>query len=292
MVEESLAHDNLLFLHIMSSLYRPEYMQPPAGSHSASLWEILRAEAQQAYLEDRILHPLLQDVILERLDFSACIAVRLARKLSRRDMKREELEPLFLDVLQSQPCIAEAIAMDLRAYMERDAACRSYLEPLLFYKGFHAISIHRIAHELWGQGRRLLALMLQSICSEIFSVDIHPAARVGCGVMLDHGTGCVIGETAIIENDVSILHAVTLGGTGKEKGDARHPIVRTGVLLGAGAKVLGRVVVGECAKVAASSVVLQDVPSHKTVAGVPAIIVAETQCSGSPAHSMTHQLGD
>ncbi len=275
----------------MSNSYRPEYMQPPEGQHSESLWQCLCDEAQSCK-QERILLPLLRDVILDRQDFSSCIAVRLARKLSRRDMKREELEPLFLDVLKGQPSIAEAIAIDLRAYMERDAACHSHLEPLLFYKGFHAISIHRIAHEIWGQGRRLLALMLQSICSEIFSVDIHPAARIGCGVMLDHGTGCVIGETAIIENDVSILHAVTLGGTGKEKGGERHPIVRTGVLLGAGAKVLGRVTVGQCAKVAASSVVLNDVPSHKTVAGVPALIVADSECMGSPAHSMAHQLGD
>ncbi len=275
----------------MSDSYRAEHMQPPAGEHSESLWLCLCEEARSCKTE-RILLPLLRDVIFDRAGFSACIAVRLARKLSRRDMKREELEPLFFDVLQGQPSIAEAIAIDLRAYMERDAACHSHLEPLLFYKGFHAISIHRIAHELWAQGRRLLALMLQSISSEIFSVDIHPAARIGCGVMLDHGTGCVIGETAIIENDVSILHAVTLGGTGKMKGGARHPIVRTGVLLGAGAKVLGRVTVGECAKVAASSVVLHDVPSHKTVAGVPAVIVADSECSGSPAHSMAHELGD
>ncbi len=273
----------------MSTPYRSEYMQPPAGNHIEPLWICLQAEAQLIYSEERILRPLLDDIIFLRRNFASCIAVRLARKLSRRDMKREELEPLFYDVLTREPSIQQAMAIDLRAYMERDAACRSHLEPLLYYKGFHAIATHRIAHTLWHTGRHMLALMLQSICSEIFSVDIHPAARIGCGVMLDHGTGCVIGETAIIENDVSILHAVTLGGTGKEKGDARHPIVRTGVLLGAGAKVLGRVIVGECAKVAASSVVLQDVPSHKTVAGIPAVIVAETQCA-SPAHSMAHQI--
>ncbi len=261
----------------------------PRGDHAAALWECLQAEAHPVYEEERILRPLLDDIIYMRDDFAHGMAIRLARKISRRDMKREELEPLFWRVLQSDTYALQAIALDLRAYMERDAACRSHLEPLLFYKGFHAISLHRIAHVLWNHGRRMLALMLQSICSEIFSVDIHPAARMGCGIMLDHGTGCVIGETAIIENDVSILHAVTLGGTGKEKGDARHPVVRSGVLLGAGAKVLGRVVVGECAKVAASSVVLDDVPAHKTVAGIPAVIVAETKCA-SPAHSMAHEL--
>ncbi len=269
--------------------YRAEHMLPALGQQAAVAWRQLQEDSRVIYDEEVILQSMLDDIICQRSSLQEAIAVRLARKLSRRDMKREELQPLFHDILGQSPEIIATLAVDLQSYMDRDAACRSLLDPLLFYKGFHGISIYRIAHELWKSGRRSLALMLQSISSEILNIDIHPAARLGCGIMLDHGTGCVIGETAIVENDVSILHAVTLGGTGKDKGDARHPIIRSGVLLGAGAKVLGRITVGECAKVAASSVVLNDVPAHKTVAGIPAVIVADTQCD-SPAQSMKHQL--
>ncbi len=251
-------------------LIRPEKMVPAVSGLADSVWQELYAEAEQAASKEPKLMGILDDVVLSRTSLGNAVAVRLARKLSRRDMGRDELEPLIRTILKANPQTVECMAADLRAVVERDAACHNALEPLLFFKGFHAMATYRVAHLLWQEGRHLLALLFQSISSEVFGVDIHPAAQIGCGILLDHGTGFVVGETAIIENDVSLLHEVTLGGTGKEKGGARHPIVRSGVLIGAGAKVLGRVEIGECAKVAASSVVLNDVRPHTTVAGVPA----------------------
>ncbi len=198
------------------------------------------------------------------------------------------MEPLLTGVFEQHPCIVCQAARDMVAMHERDPACFSILEPLLFFKGFLALSTYRVAHRLWLDGRRWLALYLQSISSEAFAVDIHPAARIGCGILLDHATSFVVGETAIIEDNVSILHEVTLGGTGKETGD-RHPIVRSGVLLGAGAKILGRVEIGTGAKVGAGSVVLNDVASHTTVAGVPAIVVGQAN-EENPAIEMNQKL--
>ncbi|MBR5214562.1 MAG: serine O-acetyltransferase [Akkermansia sp.] len=255
-------------------LIRPEKMIPGVSGLAADVWQELYSVAEEASRREPKLMGILDDVVLSRTGLGNAVAVRLARKLSRRDMGRDELEPLIRTILKANPQTVECMAADLRAVVERDAACHNALEPLLFFKGFHALATYRVAHLLWQEGRHLLALLFQSISSEVFGVDIHPAAQIGCGILLDHGTGFVVGETAIIENDVSLLHEVTLGGTGKEKGGARHPIVRSGVLIGAGAKVLGRVEIGECAKVAASSVVLSDVRPHTTVAGVPAQEVA------------------
>lgn len=257
-------------------MLRPEKMVPAAAGIAESVWEELYPIAEAAAEQEPKLMGILDDVVLSRNCLCNAVAVRLARKLSRRDMGRDELEPLIRTLLKAHPLAVECMAADLRAVVERDAACHNALEPLLFFKGFHALATYRVAHLLWQEGRHLLALLFQSMSSEVFGVDIHPAAQIGCGILLDHGTGFVVGETAIIENNVSLLHEVTLGGTGKEKGDARHPIVRSGVLIGAGAKVLGRVEIGECAKVAASSVVLSDVRPHTTVAGVPAQEVASS----------------
>ena len=257
-------------------MLRPEKMVPAAAGIAESVWEELYPIAEAAAEQEPKLMGILDDVVLSRNCLCNAVAVRLARKLSRRDMGRDELEPLIRTLLKAHPLAVECMAADLRAVVERDAACHNALEPLLFFKGFHALATYRVAHLLWQEGRYLLALLFQSMSSEVFGVDIHPAAQIGCGILLDHGTGFVVGETAIIENNVSLLHEVTLGGTGKEKGDARHPIVRSGVLIGAGAKVLGRVEIGECAKVAASSVVLSDVRPHTTVAGVPAQEVASS----------------
>lgn len=257
-------------------MLRPEKMVPAAAGIAESVWEELYPIAEAAAEQEPKLMGILDDVVLSRNSLCNAVAVRLARKLSRRDMGRDELEPLIRTLLKAHPLAVECMAADLRAVVERDAACHNALEPLLFFKGFHALATYRVAHLLWQEGRHLLALLFQSMSSEVFGVDIHPAAQIGCGILLDHGTGFVVGETAIIENNVSLLHEVTLGGTGKEKGDARHPIVRSGVLIGAGAKVLGRVEIGECAKVAASSVVLSDVRPHTTVAGVPAQEVASS----------------
>lgn len=258
------------------------------GLNVACVWENLQAEARRVVVEEPALRPLLDDVILTRNSMAASLGARLARRLAREDMPRHCMEPLLAGVFEAHPALVRSAARDLVAMYERDPACFSPLEPVLFFKGFLALTTYRAAHAFWHQGRRWLALYLQSVASESFAVDIHPAARIGCGILLDHATSFVCGETAVIEDDVSILHEVTLGGTGKETGN-RHPIVRSGVLLGAGAKILGRVEIGTGAKVGAGSVVLADVPAHTTVAGVPAVIVGEVR-EDNPAIEMNQKL--
>ena len=253
-----------------------------------NLWAKLRSEAERLCVEEPELRHLVDDVVLSRGSFAEALAARLGRRLAREDMPRTMLEPLFLEIFSGNERIVHACGRDLLAMFERDPACFSPLEPLLFLKGFMALGTYRVSHRLWRDERRWLALYLQSISSEVFSTDIHPAARIGCGILLDHATSFVVGETAIIEDDVSILHEVTLGGTGKDTGD-RHPIIRTGVLIGAGAKILGRVEIGTHAKVGAGSVVLNDVPPHTTVAGVPAVIVGEAK-EHNPAMEMNQHL--
>lgn len=252
------------------------------------IWEDVRAAAADIVKTEPQLEHLLTDVVLSRANMAHGLAARLARKLAREDMQRDELEPLLLEILTSNEELIRSAARDMQAIVDRDPACQSALEPLLFYKGFLSITAYRVAHHLWTHDRRALALYFQSISSEIFAVDIHPAARIGCGILLDHATSLVIGETSIVEDDVSILHEVTLGGTGKVTGD-RHPIVRSGVLIGAGAKILGRVTIGECAKVGAGSVVLEDVPEHTTVAGVPAVVMGQSS-EENPALGMDQTL--
>jgi serine O-acetyltransferase len=200
-----------------------------------------------------------------------------------------QLRDVMQQAMQHDPGIAQAICADIQAVQERDPAVKCCLVPLLFLKGVHALSAWRVAAWLWKQGRELVAVYLQNRISEVFAVDIHPAARIGRGILMDHATSIVIGETAVIEDDVSLLHEVTLGGTGKATGD-RHPKVRRGVLIGAGAKILGNVEIGEGAKVGAGSVVLRDVPPHCTVAGVPAVIVGKP-VSSAPALDMDHVIG-
>ena len=182
-----------------------------------------------------------------------------------------------------------AAEADLRAVYERDPACHRLMQPMLFFKGYQALQAYRIGHWLWENGRRDMAYFVQMRCSEVFGVDIHPAARIGTGVMIDHAHSIVIGETAVVGNDVSMLHSVTLGGTGKQRGD-RHPKIRRGVMIGAGAKILGNIKVGHCSKVAAGSVVLKDVPENCTVAGVPAVPVG-SRCA-EPARRMEQTLRD
>ncbi len=252
------------------------------------IWkEIHDSAIEVAECEPHLQH-MLDDVVISRGNLAESLAVRLARRLAREDMQRAELEPLLGDILAANDRVMRSVARDMIAIVDRDPACSSALEPLLFYKGFMAISAYRVAHCLWMDGRQSLALYFQSIVSETFAVDIHPAAKIGCGILLDHATSVVVGETSIVEDNVSILHEVTLGGTGKMSG-ARHPIVRTGVLIGAGAKILGRVEIGECAKIGAGSVVLDNVPPHKTVAGVPAVLIGNS-VEGSPALDMDQNL--
>jgi serine O-acetyltransferase len=253
-----------------------------------AVWETLRQEAARVAADEPTLRHLVHDVILSRQSLAAALGARLARRLSREDMPRVSVEPLLTGVFEHRPQIVHAAARDLLAMFQRDPACFSPLEPLLFFKGFLALTTYRVSHQLWEDGRRWLALYFQSVASEVFSVDIHPAARIGCGILLDHATSFVVGETAIIEDDVSILHEVTLGGTGKDSGD-RHPIIRSGVLLGAGAKILGRVEIGTGAKVGAGSVVLSDVAPHQTVAGVPAVVVGLSR-EHNPAIEMNQKL--
>ena len=253
-----------------------------------NVWDLLREEATRAVRDEPALKHLIDDVILSRATPAAALGARLGRRLAREDMPRGAMEPLLSGVFEQHPLVVHAATRDLLAMFERDPACFSPLEPLLFFKGFLALTTYRVSHQLWQDKRRWLALYLQSIASEAFSVDIHPAARIGCGILLDHATSFVVGETAIIEDDVSILHEVTLGGTGKDSGN-RHPIVRSGVLIGAGAKILGRVEIGTGAKIGAGSVVLNDVPPHKTVAGVPAVVVGEST-EENPAIEMNQKL--
>ncbi len=262
---------------------------PPASTIGVNdLWESLRSEAAVIRESEPHLAHLLEDVIISRESMGAALGARLSRRLAREDMPRQSMEPMLTEVFEKHPLTVCAASRDLLAMFERDPACFSPLEPLLFFKGFLALSTYRVSHQLWLDGRRWLALYLQSLASEAFAVDIHPAATIGSGILLDHATSFVVGETAIIEDDVSILHEVTLGGTGKQTG-ARHPIVRSGVLIGAGAKILGRVEIGTGAKIGAGSVVLNDVPAHKTVAGVPAVVVGQAR-EENPAIEMNQRL--
>jgi serine O-acetyltransferase len=263
----------------------PDAAAPPS---EAALWETLRGEALRAAADEEMLRGFLDLTVLRHGSFTAALCALLAGKLAERFMPVERLERLARAALEAEPAIAAAAISDLVAICARDPAAQDYMTPFLYYKGFHALEWHRIGHFLWCRERRELAHFLQSRVSEIFAVDIHPAVPVGTGVFIDHGTGLVVGETSVIGNDVSILQEVTLGGTGKERGD-RHPKVRDGVLLAAGAKVLGNIEVGRGAKVGAGSVVLKDVPPCATVAGVPARIVG--WCSDAvPAFAMDQSL--
>ncbi len=262
----------------------------PASSTEIELWPILCAEAARAAAREEILAGLIDRAVLSCDNFTSALGGLLAHKLADAALPAPRLADLVRSAIADEPAIVVAAATDLNAIRTRDPAAESYLTPFLYYKGFHALEWHRIAHWVWRVGRRDLAHFLQSRASEVFAVDIHPAVPIGTGVFIDHATGLVVGETAVIGNDVSILHEVTLGGTGKERGD-RHPKVRDGVLLCAGAKVLGNVEIGREAKVGAGSVVLTNVPPRATVAGVPARIVAWSQ-GAVPALEMDQSLPD
>jgi serine O-acetyltransferase len=255
-----------------------------AAPLETALWPALRAEAVRAATYEDVLVGVLDRAVLAHDGFGAALAALLAYKLADAVLPAPRLAELVHHATAEDPAILSAAAADLAAIRSRDPAAESYLTPFLYYKGFHALEWHRVGHWLWSGGRRDLAHFLQSRVSEVFAVDIHPAVPVGSGVFVDHATGLVVGETAVIGNDVSILHEVTLGGTGKERGD-RHPKVR------AGAKVLGNVEIGRDAKVGAGSVVLSNVPPRATVAGVPARIVAWSH-GAVPALEMDQSLPD
>lgn len=255
---------------------------------NASLWEIMRREAEVISAAEPLLSGYLNTAILNHDSFEAALSFRLASKLESSLLPLVLMRDVVEEALKSDPNISETVQYDIAAVYARDPACDDVSMAFLFLKGFQALEVQRIAHWLWTNGRRTLAKLLQNQISEQLGVDMHPAARLGRGIMLDHATGIVIGETAVVEDDVSILHAVTLGGTGNETGD-RHPKIRRGVLLSAGCKIIGNIEVGEGAKVGAGSVVLANVPPHVTVAGVPAKIVGKPR-DPEPALSMDHSL--
>ncbi|NJN51062.1 MAG: serine O-acetyltransferase [Gammaproteobacteria bacterium] len=253
-----------------------------------SLWEAMRHEAEVKAAQEPILGSYFHATILNHKSFRSALTFRLASKIDTPMLPTMMIRDVIDEAIENDARILTAAEIDILATYNRDPACEDVSTPFLFFKGFHALQAHRIAHWLWHQDRRALARFFQNQISSTLAVDIHPAARIGSGIMLDHATGIVVGETAVIDDDVSILHAVTLGGSGKESGD-RHPKIRRGVLLSAGCKVIGNIVVGEGAKVGAGSVVLHDVPPHVTVAGVPAQIVGRP-AGESPALDMDQSL--
>lgn len=254
------------------------------------VWTRIREDAEGIAHGEPALATFIVSTILNHDTLDAAVIHRVAGRLGHPALPADLIVQVFEDVAKGDRALGEAFRADIIAIADRDPACMRLVEPVLYFKGFHAIQTHRLAHHLWKTGRRDLALYLQSRSSEVFQTDIHPAAVIGRGIFLDHATGLVVGSTAVIEDDVSLLQGVTLGGTGKETGD-RHPKIRRGVLIGAGATILGNLEVGQCARVAAGSVVLQAVPRNVTVAGVPARIVGTAGCA-EPARSMDQILSE
>lgn len=251
------------------------------------IWNRLLKEAREAIDQEPLLAGMIHANILHHSSLNHALSFRICSKLATPDMPEQILREIVDDVFDNSDigCAARA---DLAAVFERDPACHRMLQPILYFKGFQAIQAYRVAHHLWGAGRADLAYFFQSRVSEVFGIDIHPGARVGRGIMIDHAHSIVIGETAVVGDNVSMLHSVTLGGTGKQDDD-RHPKIGDGVLIGAGAKVLGNIKVGHCSRIAAGSVVLHEIPPCKTVAGVPAKIVGEAGCD-QPSISMNQLL--
>lgn len=254
------------------------------------IWSAVRADAEQIVRSEPAMASFVYATVLNHDRLEDAVVRRIAQRLGNHAVSGELIASAFEEALADDGGVREAMRVDLAAVYDRDPACHRYIEPVLYFKGFHALETHRLAHWLWRQGRRDFAYYIQSRSSEVFQTDINPAVSIGRGIFLDHATGLVVGETAVIEDDVSILQDVTLGGTGKEDGD-RHPKIRQGVLIGAGAKILGNIEVGRCSKVAAGSVVLKAVPPHSTVAGVPARVIGEAGCR-EPARSMDQMVAD
>ena len=253
------------------------------------VWRRVGEEAVEAIRNEPLLGGLIHSGLLHHSTLEKALAYRFSLKLASGEMSEQILREIADQAYETDPEIGAAARSDLMAVYERDPACHRFMQPLLFFKGYQAVQAYRIGHWLWQTGRTDMAYFVQMRVSEMFGVDIHPAARIGKGVMIDHAHSIVIGETAVVGNDVSMLHSVTLGGTGKEDGD-RHPKIGDGVMIGAGAKVLGNIRVGHSSRIAAGSVVLADVPPCKTVAGVPARIVGDAGCD-QPSDAMNQILG-
>ncbi|WLS03408.1 serine O-acetyltransferase [Shinella oryzae] len=256
----------------------------------AVLWQTLREEAAAAVQRDPALGRAMNSAVLMHASFGHALSHRLAIKLADHDVDRDELLALIYGAYSDKPGLLGAAAADLQAVKDRDPSNGEVLTPFLYFKGFSALQAYRVGHWLWTMGRRHLARHIQSRISEAFAIDIHPAAVMGRGIMLDHGSGLVIGETAVVEDDVSILQNVTLGGTGKQTGD-RHPKVRRGALIGAGAKILGNIEVGVGAKIGAGSVVLAPVAPYTSVVGVPARPVGKPH-TALPGVTMDQSLSE
>ena len=254
------------------------------------VWTRILREAEEIARREPELATFIYSTILHHDTLEAAVVHRVAERLDSPQVSAELIRQAYADALEHEPAIGDAFRADIVATLDRDPATNRFLEPVLYFKGFHAIQTHRLAHWLWGRGRKDFAYYLQSQSSAVFQTDINPAVSIGRGIFLDHATGLVVGETAMIEDDVSILQEVTLGGTGKEAGD-RHPKIRRGVLIGAGAKILGNIEIGHCARIAAGSVVLKPVPHNTTVAGVPARVIGEAGCP-EPSRTMDHLFQD
>ncbi len=254
------------------------------------VWSRIRQEALDAVADEPLLGGMVHSSILHHGTLEDALSYRMAMKLASREMSEQILREIADQVYASEPGLVQAARADIMAVFERDPACHRLLQPILYFKGYQAMQAFRVGHWLWQNGRKDVAYFIQMRVSEVYGIDIHPAARIGQGIMIDHAHSIVIGETAIVGDNVSMLHSVTLGGTGKED-QQRHPTIEDGVLIGAGAKVLGNIRIGKCSRIAAGSVVLKDVPACKTVAGVPAKIVGEAGCD-QPAISMNQILNE
>ena len=267
-----------------------ETQQVKAGPRNSEepLWARILSEAEAIVRQEPQLATLIDRAVFSHRDLAAAVIHQISERLAGPVLGEGSIRQAFLEALQDSPDLGEAFRADIVATYDRDPATTRFVEPLLYFKGFHAIQTHRLAHWLWTRHRRDFALYLQSRSSAVFQTDIHPAAKIGRGIFLDHATGLVVGETALVEDHCSLLHDVTLGGTGNENGD-RHPKIRSGVMIGAGAKILGNIEVGHCARIAAGSVVLKPVPNNVTVAGVPARVIGEAGCA-EPSRTMDQML--
>lgn len=252
------------------------------------VWERIKAEGQAIIGDEPAMAGVVYGTVLHHKSLESALAYRIAQKLASGDMTESVLNEVCVEAYNDMPELGQAARADIVAVLDRDPACHRSIQPLLYFKGFQAVQAYRVSHWLWMQGRKDIAYFMQMRSSEVFGIDIHPGAVVGQGLMIDHAHSIVIGETAVVGDNVSMLHSVTLGGTGKDDDD-RHPKIGDGVLLGAGAKVLGNIHIGHCSRVAAGSVVLRDVPPMKTVAGVPAKVVGEAGCD-QPSTEMDQLL--
>lgn len=272
--------------------FHPEHKAgAPVTDHQLdSIWGDLCRQAEELAAGEPALASFVHGTILNHSRLEDALSYHLAKKIGGEDIDQMLVREIFDEAMRADPAIADAVRADLLAVFDRDPACNTFIEAFLYFKGFHALQCYRIAHWLWDGGRRGLAMFFQSRISRMFDVDIHPAARIGRAIHIDHATGVVIGETAVVEDEVSMFHNVTLGGTGKETGD-RHPKIRRGVLLSMGVKVLGNIEIGEYARIGAGSVVLKSIPSRCTAVGVPAKVVNCVGCD-RPSQEMNQMIDD